>query len=100
MCKSAHAKLIGGKVKMEALLCQPEVCIGIPAEYIANARAAYGRMKTMIAECAKVMASPTDLHDLSFSSMKEVVKIMTDAKNAEHLITSITKVKSRIAATS
>ena len=100
MAKSAHAKLIAAKVKMDCLLCQPDICMGIPAEYIANARAAYSRMKAMVSECAKVMASPTDLHDLSFSSMKDVAKIMTDAKNAEVLITSITKVKSRMAATS
>ncbi len=74
--------------------------MGIPAEYIANAKAAYGRMKIMLSECAKVMASPTESHDLTFFSMKDVAKIMTDAKNAEVLITSITKVRSRMAATS
>ncbi len=99
LAKSAQTKLLAAKVKMESVLCQPD-CLAIPVECITTAKVAYERLKNMLQECSNVLGGPAGEHDLSFSTMKDVAKVITEAKNAEAFVATITKARSRIAASS
>ena len=95
LAKQAETKLTVAKNKLEAALCDPST-LRVPAEISALAKSVYEKIKFLHKECVAVLADP-EHQGLSFSSIKEVQAVIEQAKNAEGLVTTLTKTMSKFA---
>ena len=94
LARQASEKIKAVKDKIEQALVNP-IVNSCPSECILTMRMAYEKLKNFLSECNDVLSNPKE-HDLSFESMKEVTKVISDAKNAEALVFSVVKRLSKL----